>query len=112
MSGRRLTSRLVLEQRRDVPDGAGGLSQSWVPLGVLWGEVSPRSGRESAGDAGQVSLTGFKILVRAAPQGQSARPLPDQRFREGARVFRINSVTEDGPDGRYLVCLCDTEVAV
>ena len=94
-----------------MPDGAGGMHESWVSLGVLWGEMTPRSGREGVGEAGQVSVTGFRVLVRAVPQGHSARPLPEQRFRDVARVFRINSVTEADPGGRFLICLCDEEVA-
>lgn len=111
MSGPRLTSKLVLERLDSVPDGAGGMHESWVVLGVLWGEVTPRSGRETLGEVGQVSVTGFGVLVRGAPQGHAARPLPEQRFREGARVYRINSVTEADPGGRFLLCLCDEEVA-
>ena len=111
MSGPRLTSKLVLERLEAVSDGAGGMHESWVSLGVLWGQVTPRSGREGVGEAGQVSVTGFRILVRAVPQGHSARPLPEQRFRDGARVFRINSVTEADPGGRFLICLCDEELA-
>ncbi|MCR9107552.1 MAG: head-tail adaptor protein [Rhodobacteraceae bacterium] len=111
MIGPRLTSKLVLERLDAVPDGAGGMHESWVALGVLWGEVKPRTGRETAGETGQVSVTGFRITVRGAPQGHSARPLPEQRFRDGARVFRINSVTEADPGGRYLMCICDEELA-
>jgi len=111
MSGPRLTSKLVLERLEAVPDGSGGMHESWVALGVLWGEVKPRSGREAVGEAGQVSVTGFRILVRGVPQGHSARPLPEQRVRDAARVFRINSVTEADPGGRFLICLCDEEVA-
>ncbi|WP_292288075.1 head-tail adaptor protein [Marivita sp.] len=111
MSGPRVTSRLVLERLEAVPDGAGGMHESWATLGVLWGEVKPRTGRETRGETGQVSVTGFRITVRAAPQGHSARPLPEQRFRDGARVFRINSVTEADPAARFLICICDEEVA-
>lgn len=78
---------------------------------MLWGEVKPRSGRETIGETGQVSVTGFRITVRGSAQGHSARPLPEQRFRDGARVFRINSVTEADPGGRFLLCLSDEEVA-
>lgn len=107
----RLTSKLVLERLDAVPDGAGGLHESWVALGTVWGEVTPRSGREGLGESGQVSTTGFRIKVRAVPVGHSARPLPEQRFRFGVRVFRINSVTEADPKGRHLMCICDEELA-
>lgn len=108
---RRLTSKLGLEQLVAVPDGAGGQHESWEALGTVWGEVKPRTGRESSGEAGQVSVTGFRIAVRAYPVGHSARPLPEQRFRDGTRVFRINSVTEADPEARFLMCICDEEVA-
>lgn len=107
----RLTSRLMLERLAAVPDGAGGARASWEPVGTLWAEVTPRSGREGLGEAGQVSVTGYRITLRAHPQGHSARPLPEQRLVDGGRVFRINSVTEADPGGRYLLCLCDEEVA-
>ena len=107
----RLTSKLVLERLEAAPDGAGGAHETWVQVGTLWAEVKPRSGREALGEAGQVSVTGFRIMVRGHPQGHSARPLPEQRFVDGGRVFRINSVTEADPGGRYLLCLCDEEVA-
>ena len=108
---RRLTSKLVLERLVSVPDGAGGQHESWEALGTVWGEVKPRTGRESVGETGQVSVTGFRIVVRAAPAGHSARPLPDQRFRDGTRVFRINSVTEADPEAQFLICICDEELA-
>lgn len=111
MSGRRLTSQLVLEHLVSVPDGAGGAHETWDALGTLWGEVKPRSGREGVGETGQVSVTGFRITVRAHRVGHSARPLPEQRFRDGERVFRINSVTEADPEARFLMCICDEERA-
>ncbi|SHH27899.1 head-tail adaptor protein [Marivita hallyeonensis] len=107
----RLTSRLVLERLISVPDGAGGQHESWEALGSIWGEVTPRTGREGVGETGQVSVTGFRIIVRAAPSGHSERPLPQQRFRSGERVFRINSVTESDPAARFLICICDEELA-
>ncbi len=49
--------------------------------------------------------------MRAAPIGAPSRPRPDQRFREGARIFRIHSVTERDDQGRYLTCFATEEVA-
>ena len=37
-----------------------------------------------------------------APFGAASRPRPDQRLREGARVFDILTVAEFDPAGRYL----------
>ncbi len=111
MSRPHLSRRLVLESPETVPDGAGGISKSWVELGMLWAQVTSRSGRER-GQAGlPVSQVSYKIVVRGAPHGSEARPRPDQRFREGARVFAIRAVAEYDGAGRYLVCFADEEMA-
>ena len=55
---------------------------------------------------------GFAITVRAAPFGSPERPQPQQRFREGTRVFKIQTVAEQDQDARYLVCLAQEEVVV
>ncbi len=107
----RLNRQLVLEMPARVPDGAGGFTQSWMPLGKLWARVIARTGREAAGVAGPLSRIGYKIIVRGAPAGSEARPQPEQRFREGERLYRIVAVTEDDADGRYLVCTAKEETA-
>jgi len=42
--------------------------------------------------------------VRGAPVGAASRPRPDQRFREGDRVFAILAVSEFDATGRWLEC--------
>ncbi|MDK3019283.1 phage head closure protein [Pseudodonghicola flavimaris] len=106
-----LNRRLVLEAAERVPDGAGGAIQSWVSLGELWAEVRARSGRERARAGEPVSRVSYRIVVRGAPAGALQRPLPDQRFRDGARLYLIRAVTEADAAGRYLVCFADEEVA-
>jgi hypothetical protein len=39
------------------------------------------------------------------------RPRPDQRLREGARIFTILAVGDSDPTGRYLTCFTQEEVA-
>ncbi len=106
-----LNRHLVLEGKTLVPDGAGGQSEIWTALGTLWGEVVPRTGRETSGEAGAVSLTGFRITVRGAPVGQSNRPVAGQRFRLGTRILAILSVTEAAGLDRYLTCIAEEEVS-
>lgn len=106
-----LTRRLVLEAPVRVPDGAGGASESWSALGELWAELRPRTGRERAQAGEPVSTMAYRIVVRGAPVGSVQRPAPEQRFRDGARIFRIRAVAEHDPAGRYLVCFVDEEVA-
>jgi len=94
--------RLTLEEREDVPDGSGGFSAVWRPLGALWVDMSARTGREDF-IAGQTRpRVKYRILTRAAPAGAPSRPRPDQRFREGARIFNILTVAESDPRGRFL----------
>ncbi len=106
-----LNRRLVLEAPERVADGAGGYVDGWIVLGEVWAQVTARSGREKQGEGVSVSNVGYRITVRGAPVGASNRPQPDQRFREGARVFRILAVAEQGHDGRYLTCFAEEEVA-
>lgn len=110
MSGVRLSRALVLEAPVTVPDGAGGFAQSWVALGTLWAEVLPGAGRESGGEVA-VAQVAYRITVRAAPVGSDARPKPEQRFRDGARLFTILAVAERDAEGRYLTCFAREEVA-
>lgn len=102
-----LTRRLLLEGPDRVADGAGGFSETWVPLGTVWAEVLPRTGRDAAG----LARMGYRITLRAAPQGAPSRPRPSQRFRDGARIFTIDAVTESDPGGRFLICFATEEGA-
>ncbi len=111
MRAPRLTRKLTLETAQRTADGAGGQNLSWSVLGTLWAEISLRSGRERAGEGGQVSQTGYRVSVRAAPPTSTMRPRVDQRFREGGRIFRILSVGERDPEGRYLTCFVQEELS-
>ena len=100
---------LVLEDPVEVADGAGGLAVTWVPLGTLWGEVKPSTGREVDGEEVLVASVEFRITVRGAVVGSPQRPRPEQRFRDGLRVFVILAVTERDLSGAYLTCFAREE---
>ncbi len=108
----RLSRRLYLERAERVADGAGGFDITWVVVASVWGEITARTGRERRLLEAPVSSMSYRIVVRGAPQGSPLRPRPDQRFREGSRIFNIRAVTERGFDGRFLTCFADEEVAV
>ncbi|MCB2129010.1 MAG: head-tail adaptor protein [Rhodobacteraceae bacterium] len=110
MTAPRLNRKLVLEEAQRTPDGAGGSTLTWVALGVLWARIDPGSGRERAGEFVTVSTVPYRITVRAAPEGAPSRPKPEQRLREGGRVFRITAVTEEDAAGHYLTCFAQEEV--
>lgn len=105
-----LNRALVLEAPERVADGAGGFDLVWRAQGTLWAEVRPGTGRARAGAVGTLASVSLRITVRAASVGAPARPRPGQRFREGARIFRILAVTEADPRGHYLVCFAQEEV--
>ena len=112
MRHHRLNRQLVLEAQQRLDDGAGGYSTDWQPLGTLWASVTARTGRETATAGAPISAVSYRIVVRGAPFGSPQRPKPEQRFREGARLFIIQAVAEDDPDGRYLTCFATEEIAI
>ncbi|MCX7565156.1 phage head closure protein [Sulfitobacter sp. F26169L] len=112
MSAPRLNRQLVLETPDMLSDGAGGYVKGWVPLGIMWAQVTPRSGRETAQGGAPVSRMAYRITVRGAPNGSDKRPAAEQRFREGERIFTIEAVSEADPAGRYLTCFAQEEQVV
>ena len=110
MTAPHLTRPLTLEARQQVADGAGGFGETWVALGRLWAEVVSASGRDAAGAEITLGATAFRITLRAAVPGAPSRPVPGQRFRDGARVFAILAVTERDATGRFLTCFSREEV--
>lgn len=110
MAPPRLNRPLVLEGAVRLPDGAGGFKEVWAARGTLWAEVSARSGRQVEAEGLAVARAGYRITVRAAPQGAASRPEAGQRLRDGARVFAILSVTEADGAGRFLSLWAQEEV--
>ena len=105
----RLSRRLMLEDPRRTSDGAGGHVEAWQVLGEHWCEMRALSGRSTDRLGTSLSLQRYRITLRAAPVGHSARPRPDQRCRDGGRIFRIDAVAEGDPDQRYLTCFVTEE---
>lgn len=105
-----LTRPMLLEDPVITPDGAGGHALDWVPLGTLWCELRPGAGSERRGPIAPEGRMLFRIYLRAAPQGSPQRPRPDQRLREGGRVFTLLAVSEADAAGAWLVCHAREEV--
>ena len=104
-----LTRPLVLETHLADTDDAGGFVDRWEVLGTLWADIRAGAGREREGPGVPMGRVAYRVIVQAAPRGSHARPRPDQRFREGERLFRILAVAEHDPRGAYLVCFCEEE---
>lgn len=105
MIGVALLRRLTLETRVTAPDGAGGHMVEWQAVGALWADVRPRSGREDFVGGQPRPRAAYRIVVRSAPMGAPSRPRPEQRFREGPRVFDILTVSDR--DERFLEILAE-----
>lgn len=103
MNVARLNRLMTLEAPTLSPDGGGGVVAEWRALGSHWAALSPRSG----GERGEAGLTTSRVSHRATlrwtPEGDPARPRPEQRLREGARVFDILAVAEDR-ERRFVTC--------
>lgn len=103
----RLTRRLTLEARVATPDGGGGERHLWSPLGTLWAELKPTSGREVLSGLRPGSRVTHRVTIRSAPLGSPRRPEAAQRFRLGSRVFDIRGVAEAEPADAYLTCFVE-----
>lgn len=111
MKAPHLNRALTLETATRVSDGAGGYAETWAAAGILWAEIVPGSGRDPAGEEVILTSVPYRITVRAATVGAVNRPRPEQRFREGPRIFTILAVTERDTAGHYLTCFCRQEAA-
>lgn len=90
---RSLPTRMILEKPVRQPDGGGGWTLGWQPLGFLWADLRAVSAREIAiGDRPAARVT-HRITIRLSPD-ISARPAADQRLRRGDRVYAIRGVAE------------------
>lgn len=106
----RLNRRMALEERVEVPNGSGGFLLNWQELGRHWVALETARGRDGGREALATGELTLRLVLRAAPEGDAARPRPGQRLREGGRVFAILAVVEADPDQRYLSCFAREEV--
>jgi len=105
-----LNRKLTLEDLVRTPDGAGGYQEAWETLGTLWAQVKASSGRQTSEEDARLAEVSVRITVRAAPDGAPSRPKPEQRFRDGNRVFVIKAIAETDVAGRFLTCFAKEEV--
>jgi len=103
--------RLTLEDPQRSADGAGGFTENWVALGIHWAAVVRLTGRVKSQEGASLSVQRYRITLRADPVGSAARPRPDQRFRDGSRIYLIHAVAEEDDRGRYLTCFAQEEVS-
>ena len=98
----RLSARLVLETSADLPDGQGGVSESWTPVATLWGRIEPlrAAAREQAGAA--LAPVTHRVTIRYRDDVSHA-----MRFVYRNRVLDIRTLRDPDETRRYLVCDCE-----
>jgi len=106
-----LSRRLTLEDPQRVDDASGGHVETWQALGDIWAEIQSLTGRSKVQHGVDLSLQRYRVTVRATPVGSASRPRPDQRFRDGSRLFLIHAVAEADGAGRYLTCFVQEETS-
>ena len=99
-----LNRKLSLEAPIRTGDGAGGYVESWSTLGEIWAQITARSSSIGEGAGADLNRQRFRIVLRGAEQGSSLRPIAGQRFKDGARIFIVDAVSELGIEGHYLEC--------
>ena len=104
-----LNRRLTLEAEARTTDGAGGFVSVWQALGTVWAALEIGAPRAVAEAERMETVQPVKVTVRAAPEGDPARPDRTKRFREGGRAYAIQSVQLRDPRGLYLTCHCIEE---
>jgi len=109
MSVPTLNRRLVLEAPQRVSDEAGGYTLIWQVLGSVWAQVGLRTGRETERLETPLSVSNYRITVRAVSLDAPERPRPEHRFRDGDRIYLIKAVAEADAFGRYLTCFATEE---
>ena len=104
---RTLNRKFTLEALAASPDGAGGQSEAWTPLGEHFVALSASAGRERDSGGRPSARVTHRCWLRYHDYDDPARPRPDQRFREGSRIYAIRAIAEADDLRRYLVCwLC------
>jgi len=98
----RLSARLELETSADVPDGQGGLLESWTALAELWGRIEPlRSKAGEVADAATAPIT-HRVTIRYRDDVRHA-----MRFVHRGRILVIRSLRDPDETRRYLICDCE-----
>lgn len=100
----RFQRRLVLEERQSSPDGAGGRGELWAAVAEFGADIIARGAREGFAGGQGVSRVSHRAQIRFVPYGDAKRPKPDQRFREGSRIFAIIGVSEADQRRGLLTC--------
>lgn len=100
----RLRIELALQAPAQAPDGAGGFSESWTEIALVFAEIEPLAARDRFGAAQTLEEVSHRITMRHRGDVRSG-----MRFAKGSRRFLIRTVHDPDETGRYLVCRVQEE---
>ncbi|SCZ24195.1 head-tail adaptor [Afifella marina DSM 2698] len=92
----RLSQRMVWERPVTAPDGLGGETTTYLPIGHVWADLRPGTARDVALGEGRVGEVTHEIFVRREV-GLAA----GDRLRLGARVFLCVICHDPDASGRF-----------
>ena len=90
-----LDERVIFERKARVPDGGGGGTESWAPLGTRWASVEPLRGRERDMAQQTESPRNYRIIVRRDSLTATVTAADRVMWRD--RPMNIRFVADAGP---------------
>lgn len=105
----KLRHRLTIEEEVRVADGGGGFDLSWQAIAtepVVWGRVTPLSGREVLRASQLQTPVSHRVTIR-----YRADVTASMRLTLGSRVFNIRALINVEERDRWLELTCEEGVA-
>jgi SPP1 family predicted phage head-tail adaptor len=97
-----LNQRALLLANTLMQDGGGGFTDDWEAFASVWVAVEAISGSDDASADRLESRVRHRIALRR--RGDVAA---GQRAQIGARIFRIHTVIDNGPQSPLMTLLCE-----
>ena len=97
-----LNQRALLLAKTLTPDGGGGFSDNWEAFASVWVAVEPLSGTDAFGPDRLEARVRHRLALRR--RGDVAA---GQRAQVGARLFRIHTLLDEGPQSSLMTLLCE-----
>ena len=97
-----LNQRALLLANTLTPDGGGGFSDDWEAFAAVWVAVEPINGTDAFGPDRLEARVRHKLTLRRRSDVAAG-----QRTQIGARLFRIHTVLDEGPQASVMTLLCE-----
>lgn len=99
-----LRQRLTHQTYVDVPDGAGGVTRTFVAIGQVWGAVETLSSDFAVSEEQARAGHAVRVTLR-----QPHAVTVGDRLLLGARLLHVEAVSDADGRGRFARCRCREE---